>query len=199
MTNPNQSSFSKAGPHTPASRGADKSTGTNSPILHRIELSQGFFSIIDECDLDILSSKSWFLKRHKGKDTLYAHANLRREDRSWGTILMHRFIMNAATGQMVDHINGDGLDNRRSNLRFVTNQQNQFNSKPHGALSGYKGVCLDVRTNRWQTKIRVDKKDLSIGTFATKEEAALAYNRAALEFYGEYARLNNVVISGEPL
>ena len=107
------------------------------------------------------------------------------------TVPLHRHITNCPKGMHVDHINGNVLDNRLSNLRICTPSQNQANSKlPKNNTSGYKGVSKNG--DGWKAKIRVDYAYYYLGTFLTKEEAARAYNAAAIKYFGEFARLNEV-------
>lgn len=94
-------------------------------------------------------------------------------------------------GKIIDHINGDRKDNRVHNLRLVTKQQNLQNRAVSSAnKSGYKGVFANRNRKRWCARITIDGKGMSLGTFDTKEQAALAYNAAASKHFGEYARLN---------
>lgn len=104
---------------------------------------------------------------------------------------LHRLLLNAKKGQVVDHINGDTLDNRLCNLRICTNQENIRNSKiPKNNTTGYKGICYVPRNSKKPWSARVFNKHL--GYFKTKEAAALAYNIAAKKVYGKFARLNVV-------
>ena len=107
---------------------------------------------------------------------------------------MHRLIMNAPKGLQVDHINNVGIDNRRFNLRLCNQSNNQANrGLDKDNTSGYKGVTFKKdkpRNKPWQAQINYKGKHYSIGYFATKEEAAKAYNAKAKEFFGEFARLN---------
>ena len=103
---------------------------------------------------------------------------------------MHGLIMPAPDGQFVDHINGNGLDNRRENLRLVTHQQNSFNQKHHGGSSKFKGVSIDRISGSWRAYITVDGKRKHLGRHGTEIDAAKAYDMAAKEFFGEYAKLN---------
>lgn len=101
--------------------------------------------------------------------------------------------MNAAPNEQVDHINGDGLDNRKSNLRICNGSQNRCNKgKPKNNTSGYKGVTWHTPNKKWVAQIAVNGKHSYIGSFKTKEEAAKAYNKKAKELHGEFARLNNL-------
>jgi hypothetical protein len=108
-------------------------------------------------------------------------------------ILMHREVLKVADGQFVDHINGDPFDNRRANLRPCTHAQNMRNSRQQrNSHQPYKGI--EAQRGNWRARIRIDNRRLDLGTFATAEEAALAYNFAAVHYHGEFARLNPVAI-----
>ena len=104
-------------------------------------------------------------------------------------VYMHRQIMNALPGIQVDHINGDSLDNRRANLRLVTEHQNHMNKGKNLKRKGFKGV---YKTNygRWYAQIMFNKKGIHLGIFRNPIDAALAYDGAAKICFGEYARLN---------
>lgn len=107
-------------------------------------------------------------------------------------IYMHRIIMNAKPEEKVDHINRNKLDNRKNNLRISTSAQNNHNrTKSPNATSKYYGVCRVKNTDRWETYITHDKKKHSCGYFDDEIEAAKAYNKKAIELYGEYANLNH--------
>lgn len=106
-------------------------------------------------------------------------------------ILLHRLVMNAPKGVSVDHINRDKLDNRKTNLRFANQSQNAANSiKPTGFKNKYKGVQPYYR--RWRANIGVNYKRIHLGVFATEQEAAKAYNAAAVKYFGEFAYLNDI-------
>jgi hypothetical protein len=107
------------------------------------------------------------------------------------TVYLHRLIMGAAKGQTVDHINGNTLDNRRSNLRFATrSQQNMNKGVPSNNTSGFKGAYLDKRDQRWAASIWINGEKKSLGYHDAAEDAARAYDRAARELFGEFASLN---------
>lgn len=106
---------------------------------------------------------------------------------------LHRFIIGALPGQVVDHANGDKLDNRKSNLRFCTGWQNSQNMKtPKNSTSGFKGVNWQKGPDKWMARIYVVGKQTYLGLFESREEAARAYNEAAVKYFGEFARLNCV-------
>jgi len=109
---------------------------------------------------------------------------------------MHRDLFPGA--RMVDHINGNGLDNRRENLRPATNRENQGNSeKQQGVSSRFKGVCWVKSKGRWTAYIKTKKRLEKLGYFDDETQAAKAYNMAAIEVFGEFARLNKLDDKGE--
>lgn len=104
---------------------------------------------------------------------------------------IHRLVTNAPEGLQVDHINGDKLDNRRSNLRVCTASQNKGNTPPYAnSTSQYRGVSWNIRNEVWQVKIRRDGKLRHVGHFQDEVQAAKAYDRAARQVFGEFAWLN---------
>jgi len=153
--------------------------------MKEIQLSQGKVALVDDEDFERLSQWGWHYHigyaarmsprpRVKGKSTI---------------IYMHRLIMNTPDGMQVDHINGEGLDNRRENLRNCTNTENQHNQKlSKKSTTGFKGVRK--RERRFEAQIRVDGKDLYLGMYATPEEAARAYDNAAVKYFGEFSKVN---------
>jgi hypothetical protein len=114
----------------------------------------------------------------------------------WGrrqTEGLHRYLTKAPAGSVVDHVNGDPLDNRRCNLRVCTSHQNHFNvPKPRHNTSGFKGVSWKRSRRPWHAHIQHHGKKIHIGCFATREGAAEAYNDRARILFGEFARLNEL-------
>jgi hypothetical protein len=107
--------------------------------------------------------------------------------------MMHRIIAAADDDTCIDHINGDGLDNRRANLRPATRAQNAANRRPRaGGSSRFKGVHWSKADNRWVARIHSGGRDITLGRFLGEYDAARAYNRAAVRVYGEFAYLNPV-------
>ncbi|MHB8817169.1 MAG: hypothetical protein ACYDAE_28425 [Steroidobacteraceae bacterium] len=106
------------------------------------------------------------------------------------TYLLHRLIVGAKRGELVDHENGDGLGNRRLNLRRASPSQNTANSRPRGRYSGFKGVSLDVRRGKWIAQIGHNYRHISIGSFDDELVAAAAYDIYARALHGEFARTN---------
>ena len=106
------------------------------------------------------------------------------------TVSLHRFLMDAPQGMVVDHIDGNTLDDRRRNLRVCTQQQNRYNTRPQRKSSHFKGVCWDKAKRRWMVYVRHEGKSIFVGRFCSEVEAARAYDRKAYECFGEYAYLN---------
>ena len=151
-----------------------------------VPLTQGYEAIIDAADALKIASWNWYAL---AKPTaVYAV----RGDTSTGKrreVRLHRAIMTGLDGLEVDHINGDGLDNRRSNLRAATHAQNSRNSRtPKNNTSGFKGVILDKPTGKWRAQIRLDGAQKHLGYFVTPEDAHTAYCKASAELHGEYGR-----------
>lgn len=158
--------------------------------MKEIQLTQGKVALVDDIDYPTLSTLKWYaMKTPAG---FYAIRSIKKPSRK--AILLHRVVLCPPTGMSVDHINGDTLDNRRSNLRIATHGQNMMNRKTNClSVSGLKGVRRSRRSQRrerWEAGIYVDNKRVHLGTFDTSEEAARAFDKAAFERYGSFARLN---------
>lgn len=156
----------------------------------RLPLTQGKWALVDATDLDWLMQWEWCAAQCR--------------DGSWvaqrggeGATLLHQAILPVEPPLIVDHVNGDRLDCRRSNLRAATHSQNGANSKRKGKQPhGFKGIYLDAdRAARahekpWVATIKVNYKSKFLGRYATPEEAARAYDAAAVQHFGDFARLN---------
>jgi hypothetical protein len=152
----------------------------------RIPLTRGLSTVVDAADA-ALGEVRWCVLGG-GPRQRYA---ARKERAGAPTILMHRVIVGAARGQQVDHINGDTLDNRRANLRIATHAENQRNrARSRNSLSGYKGVSPPANGKRWTATIHAGDRRVHLGSFDTAEDAARAYDKAAREMHGDFARLN---------
>lgn len=157
-----------------------------------IPLTRGAFALIDDQDRDLISGYTW--QAHGDRlYTLYATARKRIGNKRI-TVRMHRLIMGLSPKDIseVDHINGNGLDNRRANLRIVTHRENQCNSRPRrNKHIKYKGVDL-CRDGKWRARCTVNGHTYHLGRFRTAKEAASAYNDFARRQFGLNARLNRI-------
>lgn len=151
-----------------------------------LQLTRGQNTLIDEDDFEMVAHLRWNLQRH-GR-IYYARRLERLPSGKMKAVPMHRLIMNAPHDRDVDHRNGDGLDNRRENLRIATTQQNMRNTRKHRGASKFKGVYRNK--HRWRSSLCINGKAINLGCFETEREAAHAYDKAAREHFGEFARTN---------
>lgn len=155
--------------------------------MKKIFLTQGKIAIVDDDDFERLSRYKWHYMRKKCASPGYASRSFPGQ----GNLSMHRFIMGAKKGQIVDHINGDTLDNRRANLRFCEHKENSRNQRKRRITqSKYKGLSRAKGRSIWQVQISVNGKKTTVGNFASEEDAARAYDKAARMYYGEFAATN---------
>ena len=161
--------------------------------MKMIPLSQGKFAKVDEDDFERVNQYKWSYING------YAQRAKYRQDGKRRLYGLHRFVMGLSmeSDLMVDHINGDKLDNRKVNLRICTKGQNNNNHGPKNRLgkgtSKYKGVSYKGDTvKKWRSRITIGRKEINLGRFDSEEEAARAYNEAAKEHFGEFAWLNDV-------
>lgn len=152
-----------------------------------IPLSQGKFAIVDEDNFDALSEHNWMYSHG------YAKRNFVKENGKKTTIYLHRVILGAEKGQIVDHKNGNPLDNRKTNIRICSQSENLFNKRiQSNNKSGYKGVAWNKEKKKWQAQARFCGKRYSIGYFQTKEEAAKAYNNTIIKISSEFSKPNEL-------
>lgn len=163
----------------------------------KIFLTQGQVALVDDDDFALLSAFKWFYYPGSPRSlTGYAMRNRRATEGKRGVIYMHRSILAAPQGSVVDHINGNGLDNRRSNLRLATHRQNCRNRRgaERTSTSSYLGVSWHKKGRKWAAFIceRKDGRGIStyLGLFASEEDAAKAYDSAARIRFGRFASLN---------
>lgn len=156
--------------------------------IRELALSNGYSVIVDECDYEWLSQYRWYAKKNGNK--WYAARGTRLPGGKKPTLWMHRAILEASKGVQVDHVDGNSLNNSRSNLRLCSPQQNTFNRQAIIGSSHFKGVSFDTRQNRWKASVTVDKKTKTIGYFIEEVAAARAYDQAARLRFGEFAWLN---------
>jgi hypothetical protein len=155
--------------------------------MREIILSNGMVAQVDDEDYERVVIHKWIYDpAGQGYARAFIGVGVSRRSTQ-----IHRFILDAPVGVQVDHINGDGLDNRRCNLRLVNRSQNQQNTfLPPSNKTGYKGVHWDKTKGHYRASIMKDKQTHRLGRFDSCEEAAHAYDAAAREMFGEYARLN---------
>ena len=151
-----------------------------------VPLTRGYEAIIDAADVPLVDAWNWFAFPHGG--TCYA----RRTEYSGGKIsgiLLHRVLLAAPADALVDHRDGNGLNNTRANLRIATFAENARNARLRkDNVSGYKGVYLESSSGRWKAGIRIGGKHHSLGYFATPESASAAYRDASARLHGEFGR-----------
>ena len=161
-----------------------------------IKLACGKLAKIDDIDYDIISKYKWSLVSGKyARAVVYDIGRGENGKLKQRIIKMHRLITGAKQEDVVDHINGDGLDNRRSNIRICDRTQNQGNRYVQkNSKSQIKGVEMRVRKSgvSWIAYIVKGCKKKSLGSYRDKNDAARAYNEAALEYFGDFAKLNVV-------
>lgn len=171
--------------------------------MKEIKLTKGYVALVDDEDYEKVNSIKWHI--NKGKKTVYAHhmENILNGRKYVG---MHRLIMNTPDGLDVDHIDGNGLNNQKYNLRNCTRSENLWNSKPKNGKK-YKGTRFSIIRRTYINKHGVEKKYTSftyncnirykgklivLGNWGTEEEAALMYNISAKLLFGKYAKLNYI-------
>jgi len=160
--------------------------------MKQIKLTQGKIALVDNEDFEWLSQWKWSLKVTKWGDYVYRQKMIDRKSYSF---MMHREILEHhgvnLDNLVTDHINHDGLDNRKENLRAATNSQNQMNRRLITTRNGYKGVNLR-RNGKYRASSTLNQKSIHLGYFNSKEEAARAYNKFAKENFGEFALFNQI-------
>lgn len=164
--------------------------------MKRIPLTQGKEALVDDCDYEFLVVCNWCVSDN-GDGNLYAQCTTSRTNPGGRKHLkMHRVVsklMGYPSELNIDHKNGDGLDNRRENLRVATTSQNAANRGPQtNSKSGLKGVSWNTPKRKWHARIQVNKKLIHLGYFTDNIEAAKAYNKAAEEHFREFAWLNPI-------
>lgn len=172
----------------------------------KIPLTQGKVTFISDQDFNLISKYKWHYRKSgktNGKNGYAEHTisdkksydKVTRQYKKRINLFIHNLIMNPPKGKVVDHINRNGLDNTRSNLRLVSISQNYHNFPTRKSKSGYKGVYFHkarVATKPWECCMTINGKQKSLGVFKTAKEAAMFYNKKAKELYGDVAILNKI-------
>jgi hypothetical protein len=157
--------------------------------MKQILLTQGKFAMVDDEDFDCLSQFKWSASKDNG--TYYA-LSTELDGCKRKRVIMHRFILGLKRhdGIITDHIDGNGLNNTRANLRTCTYRQNQFNRKAQGITSRYKGVSYESKRMKWVAHGRINGRSTNLGRYNLEIAAALRYDEFARKYHGEFAKLN---------
>ncbi|OHB81180.1 MAG: hypothetical protein A2W31_05055 [Planctomycetes bacterium RBG_16_64_10] len=156
--------------------------------MKTVQLTKGKVALVDDRDYPLVSRYRW--KAIRPRTIWYAQRNAWNGRRYVG-LFMHRVVMAVGDGERVDHVNCDGLDNRRSNLRVATRSENAANfRKSDGCSSRFKGVSRHRKSGRWRASIQIRRRVVHLGYFDREEDAARAYDAAAVAVFGEFARTN---------
>ena len=158
--------------------------------MKEIKLTQDKIALVDDDDFEYLNQFKWCA--NKLRHTFYAFRTLEKKK-----ISMHREIMKTQLenniGKIIDHIDGNGLNNQKYNLRTCTIAENSRNRHFVNNSSGYLGVSILKSRKKWYAQIKGNKKNIFLGSFKDKKDAAKAYNEAAIKYHGEFARLNIII------
>lgn len=164
--------------------------------VHTLDLGGGVAAVVDMADAEVVAGFNWRLVGRGPSQGDHGGRGYVQAQRGGLYLYLHRLIVGAGPRQWVDHRNQDTLDNRTCNLRVATPQQNAANRGPDrrrgGSSSRHKGVSWSTSKGRWLANIHIDGRTRYLGRYTDEDEAADAYNRAALDAWGEFARLNDV-------
>ncbi len=165
--------------------------------MKEIQLTQGQVALVDDEDFERVSQFKW----HAHFNRTYANGGAFLASRTVGargnrsTVYLHRLIIEAGTGQIIDHIDGNPLNNQRHNLRIATRSVNGANTSQillTRNRSGFRGVSFYTPYSKWRAQIKATNRTVTLGYFTDKLEAAKAYNEAAKKYHGEFATLNPI-------
>jgi hypothetical protein len=157
-------------------------------LVHSEKHGCRFFSVDNEDAIEVNRHK-WHIYKHKKDHIYYVQANVKKSDGKNSTIDLHRFLLRPDSGVFVDHIDGNGLNNCRSNLRKCSVSQNgQNSSTPKNNKSGFKGVSWCNRDKYWVAHICIKGKRYNLGHFNSAEEGSVVYEAKAKELFGEFYR-----------
>lgn len=154
--------------------------------MKEIKLTKGYVAIVDDEDFDYLSQFLWHARVNK--TNVYAATRINKK-----YTYMHRFLMNPKEKFWVDHKDQNSLNNQKNNLRICTPTENSRNSRSKRLKNKYKGIYYSKdkkRIKRWVAQINTGFKVINLGRYLTPEEAAIAYDKAAIKYFGEFASVN---------
>lgn len=158
--------------------------------MKEIPLTQGKVAMVDDEDFEYLSKNKWFCA--KGRNTFYAQ---RRDGKNGPIIHMHRLIMNTSINKEVDHIDCNGLNNQKVNLRNCTRIENSYNSRMKSTNQNkVKGISFAKWANMYRVQLKTNGKRIHVGYFKTIFEASSAYNKHVLQTRGAFAKINKEAI-----
>jgi hypothetical protein len=156
--------------------------------MREVFVSPDYVAFVDDADYEVVAAHKWFSVRHRhgGRETIYAYTHAKPKG-SAPNFSMHSMLVPHA-----DHINHDGLDNQRHNLRAASSSQNHMNMRKtvSPTSSQYKGVCWHKKAQKWVASIKINHKAKHLGLFIEEVHAAEAYDQAAIQLFGEFACLN---------
>lgn len=153
-------------------------------------VGHGLTAMIDDEDEALLARANWYAMKDYRTQTWYCMAWERTKD-GRHRLAMHRILMNDPKGMLIDHVDGNGLNNQRENLRLATCQQNSRNRiSPRQRAGTFKGLNWDAQRGKWMAKIYVNYRCINLGRYPRPEDAARAYDRAAVAYFGQFAKLN---------
>lgn len=161
--------------------------------MKEIKLTQGEVALVDDDMYDYLTQWKWCYGCDGYAVRTERHITISGEKKQ-NTIYMHREIMNATSGMEVDHRDRRRINNQRSNLRVCTTSQNGCNKFQSNNTSGFKGVAWHKKDKKWRAYIKLNRRQIHLGLFNDKIEAAKVYNAAAMEHHGEFAILNQIPV-----
>lgn len=156
--------------------------------MKEIKLTKGFVAFVDDEDFERVNAFKWCVRIKS--NTQYAIRGVSIGGRKTKTITMHQFINKADIGYVTDHIDRNGLNNQKSNLRTCTQSENCMNRKTNYGSSKYKGVSFNKKLSKYVCYIRVNKKIIHFGCFEDEKIAAKSYDLAAIKYFGEFANIN---------
>lgn len=162
--------------------------------MKKIPLTQDKFALVSDEDFDFLNQWKWYAFQPKNNKTMYAFRTKGHGKGIKKSFAMHFVLMKPAKGLVTDHINGDGLDNRRENLRICTTAENMRNRTRlnKNNKSGFKGVSWQEDHSAWRATVMFNRKQYFGGFYDTVKEAAKGYNQLAKKLFGEFAALNKL-------
>jgi hypothetical protein len=146
-------------------------------------LTKGLHALVDSDDAWVLDGPKWVASKSGKRFYVVRKRNGKRE-------YLHRLLCNNPAGMTVDHIDGDTMNNYRSNLRVCSQQENAWNSSKRSEINPYKGLIWTPHISKWSARIMKDGKPYHLGVFVSPEDAAIAYNNAAVTLFGEFAKVN---------